>query len=297
MTLFVSFIDFWQGHDPHNNILTNSLRHYVDNDITIVDDPADSDFIFLTIYGSNHLDVIKKYRNKCILWLGENKRPNTYGCPFSISFDYHSYSNTNFRLPLWYSEIDWFNTGLGVISIDDVYTRLVLPDNVSESDLTDHQFCITIFNNPEGERVHLYELLNSYKPVTGYGRPFNNWFPTYEDYKSKLKAMSGYLFNLCPENSYHPGYYTEKCIHSKLARTCPIYKADPHVITDFRPVSFLNLFDFRDAEDLLAYIKHLDQNRSSLVNIINEPLLHSEPSLDDFGRFFKYVVYKLISTR
>ena len=24
-----------------------------------------------------------------------------------------------------YSEIDWFNSGLGVVSIDDVYTRLV----------------------------------------------------------------------------------------------------------------------------------------------------------------------------
>ena len=30
MSLLVSFIDFWQGHDPQNNILTNSLRQYVD---------------------------------------------------------------------------------------------------------------------------------------------------------------------------------------------------------------------------------------------------------------------------
>ena len=119
--------------------------------------------------------------------------------------------------------------------------------------------------------VHLYELLNSYKPVIGYGRPFNNWFPTYEDYKSKLTNMSGYLFNLCPENSYQPGYYTEKCIHSKLAQTCPIYKADSHVITDFRPSSFLNLYDYKHAEDLLDYVRYLDQNRTLLVDIMNEP--------------------------
>ena len=297
MTLLVSFVDFWQGHDPQNNILTNSLRYYVDKDIAIVEEPSESDIIFVTIYGNKHLDVIQNHRNKCLLWLGENKRPNTYGCPFSISFDYHNYSNTNFRLPLWYSEIDWFNTGLGVISIDDVYRRLVLPDTVTESDLSDHQFCITIFNNPEGERVHLYELLNSYKPVTGYGRPFSNWFPTYEDYKSKLIAMSGYLFNLCPENSYQPGYYTEKCIHSKLARTCPIYKADSHVITDFRTNSFLNLYDYRKAEDLVDRVRFLDHNRSLLVDIINEPLLHHEPSLDEFGQFIKYAVYKLLTAR
>ena len=139
-----------------------------------------------------------------------------------------------------------------IISIDDVHRRLVLPDTLSESDISEHQFCITIFNNPEGERIHLYELLNSYKPVIGYGRPFNNWFPTYEDYKSKLKTMSGYLFNLCPENSYQPGYYTEKCIHSKLARTCPIYKADSSLLT-LEPI-FLNLYDYRIAEDLLEHV-------------------------------------------
>ena len=146
--------------------------------------------------------------------------------------------------------IDWFNTGLGVVSIDDVYNRLVLPGSTCESDLKNHKFCVTVFNNPEGERVYLYQLLNNYKSVTGFGRPFNNWFPTFEDYKSKIKAISGYHFNLCPENSYQPGYYTEKCIHAKLANTCPIYKADSCVISDFRPSSFLNLFDFFSASDL-----------------------------------------------
>ena len=296
MTFSVSFVDFWQGHDPTNNILVNCLRHYVDNNLLVVDNPDFADIVFVTIYGNSHTDFIKKNRHKCILWLGENKRPNLYNCPYSISFDYHSYSNTNFRLPLWYSEIDWFNTGLGVISIDEVYDRLVLPGSLTLDDIHDYDFCITIFNNPEGERVHLYELLNSYKNVVGYGRPFNNWFPTYEDYKSKLSAMSGFLFNLCPENSYQPGYYTEKCIHAKLARTCPIYKADSHVISDFRPSSFLNLYNYRNASDLLCQVRYLDQNRQFLLDIINQPLLHAMPSLDEFGAFLKYVVYKLLAS-
>ena len=296
MTFLVSFVDFWQGHDPNNNIITNVLRHYVDENLIVIDDPVNADIVFVTIYGNTHLDFIAQHRNKCILWLGENKRPNVYNCPFSISFDFHSYFNTNFRLPLWYSEIDWFNTGLGVISIDDVYNRLVSPDTITVSDLVDHDFCITIFNNPEGERVHLYQLLNSYKRVVGYGRPFDNWFPTYADYKSKLSAMSGYLFNLCPENSYQPGYYTEKCIHAKLARTCPIYKADSHVIKDFRPSSFLNLYEFSNSLDLLNRVKYLDKHRQYLVDMINEPLLHSMPNLDEFGAFIKHAVYKVLAT-
>ena len=295
LTFSISFVDFWQGHDPHNNIITNVLREYVSSDVLVVDDPACADIVFVTIYGNDHINFINKHRKKCILWLGENKRPNIYNCPFSISFDYHTYSNTNFRLPLWFSEIDWFNTGLGVISIDDVNDRLVLPDSITPSDLQGNEFCITVFNNPEGERVHLFKLLNNYKPVIGYGRPFNNWFPTYEDYKSKLSIMSGFLFNLCPENSYQPGYYTEKCIHAKIARTCPIYKADSHVISDFRPASFVNLYTFKNADDMLEYVKYLDANWDRLVEIMNQPLLHSLPSLDEFGSFIKYAVYKLLS--
>ena len=96
MTFSVSFVDFWQGHDPTNNILVNCLRHYVDNNLLVVDNPDFADIVFVTIYGNSHTDFIKKNRHKCILWLGENKRPNLYNCPYSISFDYHSYSNSNF---------------------------------------------------------------------------------------------------------------------------------------------------------------------------------------------------------
>ena len=105
MTFTVSFVDFWQGHDPNNNLLTNVLRKYVNNDLVVINEPSRADIVFVTIYGTSHLEFIDKYRSKCILWLGENKRPNVYGCPFSISFDYHDYFNTNFRLPLWYSEL------------------------------------------------------------------------------------------------------------------------------------------------------------------------------------------------
>ncbi|KZR70250.1 Glycosyltransferase family 10 (fucosyltransferase) [Prochlorococcus marinus str. MIT 1313] len=290
MPFAISFCDFWEGHDPFNNIITNTIRQHIAPNVQVSTTHDEADIVFVTIYGSNHKRVINNYRDKCILWLGENKRPNDYGCPFSISFDFHNYNNTNFRQPLWYSEIDWYGTGLGVVHIDNVQAELVDRLNLTPDDIIDHEFCITVFNNPEGERVLLYQLLNSYKTVTGFGKPFGNWFPTYNDYKDKIAKLSGYKFNLCPENSYQPGYYTEKCIHSKLAKALPIYKADSFVKNDFRPSSFINLYDYKNAESCFETIKLLDKKPELLVERLNEPLLHFKPNLDEFINFLRYSI-------
>lgn len=290
MALSVNFVDFWNGHDPTNNIITNTIRHYIFPDIEITSSPKDADIIFVTIYGSNHLNVIQQYREKCILWLGENKRPNNYGCPFSISFDFHSYNKTNFRQPLWYSEIDWFGTQLGVIHINNVQKELVDPLEITTADIQDFEFCITVFNNPEGERILLYQLLDSYKKVSAFGKPFGNWFPTYKDYRDKITKLSGHKFNLCPENSCQPGYYTEKCIHAKLAKNLPIYKAESFVKYDFRPASFINLYDYKTAESCVEHIKLLDKHPHLLAAQINEPLLYCKPNLDEFVNFLRYSI-------
>ena len=295
-TLYLSFTDFWQGHDPQNNILTNAIKDYLDADVFIVD-PDDADICFVTIYGCSHHSVLDKFSHKSILWLGENKRPNTYPSRFSISFDFPSYNGTNFRLPLWFSEIDWYNTGLGVIGREESIERLVKPGNFTVNDISDREFCITIFNNPEGTRLEALRILNTLSPVTGFGRPFGNWFPTYDTYRDKLKKMNSYLFNLCPENSLYPGYYTEKCIHAKIAGCIPIYLADPYVREDYRISSFINLYDFHDMTNFRNRINSVFHNKSIAIDILNEPLLYSHPSLDKLGSFLRYAISSIIVGR
>ena len=295
-TLYVSFTDFWEGHDPLNNLLTNAIKDYLDSEVVIVD-PKDADICFVTIYGRSHMSILSEFTNKSILWLGENKRPNTYPCRFSISFDFPSYSGKNLRFPLWLSEIDWYDTGLGVISKDECVQRLVHPGTFSEEDISDREFCITIFNNPEGTRIEALRILNTVSPVTGFGRPFGNWFPTYETYRDKLDKMSNYLFNLCPENSLHPGYYTEKCIHAKIAGCIPVYMADPYVREDFNTDSFINLYCYHDLSNLHNRITSIFQNKRLAVDILNAPLLHSSPNLDKLGFFLKYAISSIISGR
>ena len=79
------FYRFWEGHDPLNNLLTNAIKDYLDSEAVIVD-PKEADICFVTIYGRSHMSILSEFTNKSILLkLGENKRPNTYPCRFSIS--------------------------------------------------------------------------------------------------------------------------------------------------------------------------------------------------------------------
>ena len=294
MELNISFTDFWEGHDPKNNLLTNVLVDSLNVSVNIVE-PKEADICFVTVYGSKYREILRKYAKKSILWLGENIRPNTLHDGFSITFDFHSYGGKNFRLPLWMSEIDWFSTGLGVIQKNNVKEVLCETHIKQPFDIENRGFCITIFNNPEGTRIELLRLLNQIRPVVCFGKPFGNWFPTNETYQSKLQRMGSFLFNLCPENSLYPGYYTEKCFHAKVAGCIPIYMADSHVKSDFRVNSFINLVDFPSADKCIDHIQRLLSTKELLYKQVNSPLLYKMPSLDNFAYFLNYACNSILS--
>ena len=136
----IHFTDFWEGHDPKNNILTNIMRDIFEDKIVIAPTTDEADINFVTIYGNKHQRVLKDYENT-ILWLGENQRPNTYRCKFSISFDFHSYNKTNYRLPLWYSEIDWYGTGLGITDVESAKSYLCNGYRIDPEEFNSRKFC------------------------------------------------------------------------------------------------------------------------------------------------------------
>ena len=69
-----------------------------------------------------------------------------------------------------------------------------------------------------------------------------------------------YKFNICFENTLHPGYYTEKLIHAKVAGCIPVYWAEKTISNDFNDKSFINLYDFNGVKDLVEYIIQVDQD-------------------------------------
>ena len=68
--LNVSFTDFWEGHDPKNNILTNIVKDALNVEINIVS-PEDADICFVTIYGAEHPRILKQFAKKSISGWGK----------------------------------------------------------------------------------------------------------------------------------------------------------------------------------------------------------------------------------
>ena len=287
--LKISFTDFWNGFDVRNNIITNMLKDIYNNNVEITV-PRKADICFVTIYGRNHAKILKKFSEKCFLFLGENVRPNTYNASYSFSGDFYSYGGKNKRLPLWYLEIDWYDTNLGTISVNDLEKKLLSYGDVTTDNLLGRRDCITIFNNKEGTRMEVYRKLNKIMSIDGYGKPFNNWFPTYNDYKSKLEKMGNYKFNFCPENSIYPGYYTEKCFHAKLAGCIPIYFAEKYVTRDFRKEAFINIYNYLSFDDLKSHLVEILNDYDYLTKLINQQLLHKLPNLEEIKEFLHMAV-------
>ena len=213
------------------------------------------------------------------------------------------------RLPLWYLDIDWFNTNIGVIKSEDVERKLVSYGKLKPDNFASRKDCITIFNNPEGTRMDMLDRLKRIMTVEAYGKPFKrplgpkiksgnllSYFtpPVYCDYHSKIKIMSEFKFNLCPENSLYPGYYTEKCLHAKISGCIPIYFADFHVSKDFRKESFINIYDYLDFENLVNYLLEIKRDNATLAKLANEPLLKEMPSLEPIKDFLYKSIKKII---
>ena len=96
--LKISFTDFWPGFQENNNLITNILKEIFEEEIKITL-PRHADVCFLTICGKNHKRIIRKFKDKSFLFLGENIRPNIYDVPFMLSGDFNSYGGKNMRLP------------------------------------------------------------------------------------------------------------------------------------------------------------------------------------------------------
>ncbi len=297
----IGFLDFWHDFDVNNNFFYHMMKTLKEN--VTVSSPEDCDILFFSCYGSNN--NLPQFQNKKrIFYTGENLRPvydnnvirnphNFTGrCDISLSFDFEEYDGRNIRLPLWLLQIDWYN------KVNFTNPQFMIPyDQIYENEFikkSKDKFCCMVFNSTSPHRYEILEKLSNYKKVDCYGKPFGNWFNG-EDVK--LNVISDYKFNICFENSIHPGYYTEKPIHAKVAGCVPIYWSDEHLSKDMNEKAFVNLSNFSSVSDLVEYIIHLDNNNDELDKIRNEKIFNEsqDPKVlfDSIIEKIKYKLYAL----
>lgn len=282
----VSFLDFWQypkAFNPNNNFFIHIIRELFEK-VEVVH-PEDADFIFFSSFGFES----DMYKNcKKIFYTGENQRPNFKKCDYSLTFDYDGYGGKNFRLPLWYLYVDWFN----VKTYDN--PEWLIPESYlyGKNEFTQkekNKFCSIVFGSSVESRLEAIDSISKYKQVDVFGKINKNYFlPDGEKYK--LDLISDYKFSLCYENSVYPGYHTEKLLHGKIAGNIPIYYGDKTVTNDFNGDCFINA-NGMGLEELNEKIKQIDNDDKLYQNILNQPLFTKKINLDTIKESF-YCILK-----
>jgi hypothetical protein len=163
--------------------------------------------------------------------LGENVRPQFNFFDFSLSFDLDTYLDRNIYLPLWALRThEYGRESYGYTPYDKSLLW-------RKRNIVDNDGFVYIGNNETPSRTSLFRSLER----LGYSIDFYGSHT--KPVKNKLLKFSEYKYSICLENSFSPGYVTEKLIDGYISNTIPIYMgALPLGI--FNVKSFINLSPF-----------------------------------------------------
>lgn len=263
--VYVSWQSFWPGFSLCDNQILDFLRAArPDLDFRTTQEPGQADLLVSSCYpgyiGTDYAQCTH------ILFLGENVRPRYDIYDYSYSFDISDYGCRNVYMPLWMFEIDWLDRGR------DYPDRKVYPLN-----LFTQQKCINLAqrlpsivyvgNNCEPFRFSLLNRLqaNHRIDVQEYGSHTKL-------VHDKIGLISKYRATLAFENSYYPGYVTEKAIHAYLAGTPSLYWGSLHD----SPLASNPLFFTVSSSMSMAHIESvIDSMLSAEVSLNIKPLLDS----------------------
>lgn len=149
--------------------------------------------------------------------------------------------------------------------------------------LEKRKFCAMFCGALRSPRQEIYDVINRYKPVDGFGFAFHKRaHGNYWD-KGFLRVLSEYKFIIALENTFRNGYNTEKIINPLIAKTIPLYWGSSTVFTFVNPdrVLYIN-GDLSNLQEVLQQLIYLDNNDDAYNRMINlQPFLYDDLEVVD----------------
>lgn len=208
----------------------------------------------------------------------------------SIGFDYLSHDKY-MRFPLWILYLFEPES-----SYKNIKEKCDILNNVSQIKRRD-KFCALLSRMDRfGFRESLYQQLLDIGRIDcdGLFRHNNDELRNvYND--NKIEYLKNYQFNLCPENSNHPGYCTEKIFESIQAGCIPIYwgsdnNPEPNILNHD---SIIFVDPFSENSNSIRLVKQLYENREFYLDFVNQPKLLPEAP-DVIFSYFEMLKLKLV---
>lgn len=275
-------VDWWD-EETEENFNDNFVVQILSKRYKVIysDQP---DYVIFGPFGFKHL----QYKNAIMIFVsGENARADWDVADYAIDYDYIDFLDRHFRYPLAF----WNYSFCDVESIKNRGNKTICADK---------KFCSYIVTAASlySPRDEFFKKLCNYKKVDSGGRHLNNiGGPIGDRYnnftKSKIEWLKGYKFNICFENSYHPGYITEKLFQAFAGGCIPIYWGDPLVSNVVNPKSFINISDFSNFDEAIEYIKEVDNDDKLFESIMQENVFLQDIDYVDYynKELEKYLYY------
>jgi hypothetical protein len=213
---------------------------------------------------------------------------------FSITTRLGIEDDLHLRYPAWKDLIDWTNDGITrkpwkyIKRFDNFYQIQDLMSAQGDSFMKKERKICIVSSHLDEPRKSLYLNFSKNFSIDGHGPFFNKKIKNhYLNPTKKKDILKNYSFNLCPENSLYPGYYTEKVPEAFLSKCLPLTWADNNINLDFNEKSFVNLLNY--SGDNYFEINNLLKDENFLKKFTMEPLLLKKPNLDEEIIFVKKI--------
>jgi GR25 family glycosyltransferase involved in LPS biosynthesis len=161
-------------------------------------------------------------------------------------------------------------------------------------------FCAYMYSYDLEYRVELFNFISKYKNVNALGKScsnikeddrfvYNNDM-TYNDIA--VQKYSKYKFVLALENGISDGYITEKLINPIIANSIPIYAGPKDVFDIINPKRIIYVYNYSNYEELLNYIKEVDNDDDLYNSIISEEVFIGELNWNNFEDYLEEKIDK-----
>jgi alpha(1,3/1,4) fucosyltransferase len=271
----IDFRNFWKL-DYQNDVTLKFIKHFFEiNNASIDIDNQNPDIIFYSVFGNANMNnksikVLFTRENLYDHWYPKTHLPNLDKFDFVLGFEDNIKKN-HYKIPYYFV--------VGKLYDQSQIDYQIISKNLVENLYKKSKNISLISRNPHELRL---SLINKFKNkdivVDCPGKVGNNIkiLNIENGELFKINFLSDYFFNICPENSWYPGYTTEKLYHAMISGCIPIYWGCDKLDDGFynkEKVFFIN-------KDL----SNLDSTVDDTVKLLNNPneLLH-HVGMNPFG--------------
>ncbi len=125
-------------------------------------------------------------------------------------------------------------------------------------------------------RNRIFHKLSLYKTVASGGRYLNTTNGPIPSGDKEKEWISNCKFFINYENQTYPGYNTEKVAQSYIQGAIPIYYSHPEGLKDINKKAIIYAGDFESEDQLVEYIKTVDNDDELYCKIWNEKLINDK---------------------